>query len=115
MFGGLGEVPKRTLVRRDLGVIRVGWVALHDTKLRFADSQLVNQIYGRGDWGFGFSAFRGLVEGILYCWDKIVFEVTNCMLDQRFIVIKGGQWVGGWCSVRGFDLCVCAHREQGEN
>lgn len=31
---GLGDVSKRLLFRRDLGMIRAGWIALQETKLR---------------------------------------------------------------------------------
>lgn len=39
---GLRDVSKRVLVRRDLGGIRAGWIALQKTKLCLVDSWMVN-------------------------------------------------------------------------
>lgn len=52
------------------------------------DYFMVNQVCGRGNWGFCFFASESLVGGILCCWNKTVFQVTKCVLAQRLVVIK---------------------------
>lgn len=42
-------MSKKTIVKRDLGAVKVNWVALQETKLRIVDRSVVNQVCGRGD------------------------------------------------------------------
>lgn len=63
----LGESSKRDLIRKNLGLIEVDWVGLQEIKLRSVDRWLVNQICGRGDWGFCFSASIGSARALLCC------------------------------------------------
>lgn len=76
-------------MKKDLCSIRADWVALEETKLRSVDSYFVQQICGQKNWGFVFSASIGAARGILYCWDKEVFVVSDCAVEQRFVAVKG--------------------------
>lgn len=109
---GLGETSKRALIRRDLGAVRDGWIALQETKLYSVDNWLVNQIRGQGEWGFCFLGSVGSAGGILCCWDKVVFEASECVVEQRFIAIKG-IWVDGFTQrvLYVFMLPIMAMRE----
>lgn len=63
-------------------------MVLHDTKLFSIDFCVVNQVRGHGDWGFPFSPFIGLAGRILCCWDKLVFDSFECVIEQRFVAMK---------------------------
>lgn len=61
------------------------------------DSYLVNQVCGLGNWGLLFSDAVESVGGILCYWDKLMFEVKDCVVEQWFVAIKGC-WVDNGCS-----------------
>lgn len=58
-----------------------------------------------------FLASIGVAGGILSCWDKNVFTITDYVVEQRFVDIKG-QWVG-LVEPDGV-ICVYALTDQGE-
>lgn len=53
------------------------------------NSGKINHLCGRGDWGFSFSAAVSSAVRIICCWDKKMFEASECVFKQRFVAVKG--------------------------
>lgn len=44
--------------------------------------------------GFAFSPSIGSAGGVMCCWDKTIFYVSECVIEWRFVAMKG-QWLDG--------------------
>lgn len=82
------------MVSRDLGVIKVGWITLHETKLPSVDSYMMNQVCGWSDWGFSFSALIGSAGGIICFLGQGHFLCFRMHGVAEVIPVKC-QWVDG--------------------
>lgn len=66
-------MSKKSLIKRDLEVLKASLVALQDITLCTVDYSNINQVCGCSDWGFCFLTLLRFGGGLLSCWDKIIF------------------------------------------
>lgn len=71
---------------------------------------MVKYLCGRGDLGFCFSSSVSSVGEIICCLDKMVFEANECVLEQRFVVVKGR-----WLEDKGSEGLICVYAPTDDN